>query len=384
MRRRIAFAGALCLALGLCPPVAQAQPGSISLDVQNADVVDVLRLLALESGANIAVDRSVKPERATIHLRNVSFATALRVVTEAFDLAIRHDGSVLMVAARDGGHVATDATVPGIRTVSVPLRYARADDAERQLSGVVPKNAFRADLRQNAILVTGDAATIGAARAFLAVLDVPTPQVMFEVKVVDVTLANDNANVGVLFGGSAGTVGSTTYTFQNRTIPIQATLNALISANRAKVLATPRVATLNNQAADLRIGTSYPIVSTTSTGTTALQSVSFVDIGVNLKLTPTIGSDGSIIAELHPQYSVLQGLSPQGYPIIANRQVDSTLRVRSDETIVLGGLFEEITSETVTKVPLLGDIPILGQVFRNRQRLHQKDDIVFLITPHVL
>jgi type IV pilus assembly protein PilQ len=72
------------------------------------------------------------------------------------------------------------------------------------------------------------------------------------------------------------------------------------------------------------------------------------------------------------------------FPIVANRRVDSTLRVRDGETIVLGGLFSDIDSDTVTKLPFLGDIPILGSVFRNRQRSHTHDEVVFYITPHIL
>jgi type IV pilus assembly protein PilQ len=72
------------------------------------------------------------------------------------------------------------------------------------------------------------------------------------------------------------------------------------------------------------------------------------------------------------------------FPIVANRRVDSTLRVRDGETIVLGGLFSDIDSDTVTKLPFLGDLPVLGGVFRNRKRSHTRDEVVFYITPHIL
>jgi type II secretory pathway component GspD/PulD (secretin) len=101
-------------------------------------------------------------------------------------------------------------------------------------------------------------------------------------------------------------------------------------------------------------------------------------------LTPTIGADGSIVAELHPEYSAFAGSSPQGNPIIQNRKIDTTLRVRNDETIVLGGLLQEADRETVRKLPLLGDLPVLGPIFRNREHGNEKDDIVFLITPRVI
>jgi type II secretory pathway component GspD/PulD (secretin) len=109
-----------------------------------------------------------------------------------------------------------------------------------------------------------------------------------------------------------------------------------------------------------------------------------VDIGVHLRLTPTIGADGSVTAELHPEYSELIGYTSTGYPIVANRKIDSTLRVKDSETIVLGGLMRDTTSETISRLPWLSDIPILGNFFKNKQTSHERDEIVFLITPHVI
>jgi len=154
-----------------------------------------------------------------------------------------------------------------------------------------------------------------------------------------------------------------------------------VSKGNARVLATPRLVSLNNHEASLLIGQTYPIIYyDIRSGNQQLQTI---DIGVKLRMTPTIGADGSIIAELHPEYSEITGFQ-QSYPIIANRKLDSTLRVSDGETIVLGGLLREISSETITKLPLLGDIPILGEIFKNRQRSAERDEIVFLITPHIV
>jgi type II secretory pathway component GspD/PulD (secretin) len=86
---------------------------------------------------------------------------------------------------------------------------------------------------------------------------------------------------------------------------------------------------------------------------------------------------------MHPEYSEIQGFVG-GYPVIANRKVDSTLRVKDNETIVLGGLLRDIDSQTVTKIPFLADIPIFGKIFQNRERTRTRDEVVFLITPHVI
>jgi type II secretory pathway component GspD/PulD (secretin) len=129
------------------------------------------------------------------------------------------------------------------------------------------------------------------------------------------------------------------------------------------------------------VGEQYPVVTVNQQ--TGFPSVQTIDVGVQLRLTPTIGDDGVITADLHPAYSQIIGFNAN-FPIIANRKVDATLRVRDGETIVLGGLFEDTTSETISKVPWLADIPVLGGFFRNKQTSHQRDEVVFLITPHIL
>lgn len=364
-------------------PVGSAASERVSLDVKDADVIDVLRLLATDCGVDLVADATLKHDKVSLHLTRVTFNQALSIMTEAYALRIRHEGRALIV----GSATAVDSRTvnPGGqsqgRTITLPLRYARSFEAAKQLKGIIPDNAFVADDRQNAIIVTGSPATEAAARALLAAIDVPTPQVMFEVRVADIALDAER-DIGVLYG--SGGVGTTTYLFQNKTIALTATLNGLVSDGRAQLLATPRLATLNNREASLLVGENYPITTQTVTGGAATTSVQFVDIGVKLRVTPTIGSDGSITAELHPEFSALAGTNAQGFPIITNRKIDATLRVNRDETIVLGGLLSDDETLTTTKIPFLGDIPILGEVFRNRQRSHRKDDVVFLITPHVI
>ncbi len=427
----------------------------LSIDVREADVVDVLRLLASEAGENIVLDSSLVRSKVTVHLSNVTFERALATMAHAYDFQVHREGSICIIGStavmnRKYGSSPSDgllgprtakievrnmapddllkplqeALTPGTiivadgRTaalivtgdaatiqrarrlvaaldaptrrsaaaavVSIPLRYTRSIDAAKQLKGVLPDGKYSSDDEHNAIVVAADPRTASIARVFLAALDAPTPQVMFEVRVVDIS-SDAERRIGVLYGGlGSNGVGTTTYTFQNKSIPIQATLNALIADGQAKVLATPRLATLNNREASLLIGQNYPIEQQTISGGATSVSVTFIDVGVKLRITPTIGADGSITAELHPEFSAISGTDSFGNPIVANRKIDATLRVRRDETIVLGGLLEDVEQNTVTKIPLLGDLPLLGEVFRNHSRSHTKDDVVFLITPHVL
>ena len=203
------------------------------------------------------------------------------------------------------------------------MRFLRADDVVPKLKVAVADGTFLADEDLNAVLATGGEHVQAATRNLLADIDRPSAQVLFEVKVADVTPINDASNFGLEFGGidlqGQPLPGAVAYNFVGGTIPVNVTLNAMVSKGRAQILATPKLVTVNNKEADLTIGETYPIVYSTSVF--GGQNVQYVDIGVHLRLTPTIGIDGTVTAELHPEYSELVGFTPSGYPIVANRKL---------------------------------------------------------------
>lgn len=270
--------------------------------------------------------------------------------------------------------------------ISYHLRFTSAEDVAKDLKALLTGATVVADDEGNAVVISGNEAVQDAARLAVASIDTPGPQVLFEVRVADVTPVNDSSDIGLEFGGldlqGQPVSGATTYAFAGASVAVNVRLNALVTSGRAQILATPRLVTLNGKEADLLIGETYPVVYNTSV--LGGSNVQFVDIGVKLRLTPVIGPDGSVTAELHPEYSELQGFTSSGYPIIANRKIDSTLRVRSGQTIVLGGLLRDTSSVTIQRLPWLSEIPIIGKVFQDRQATHERDEIVFLITPRII
>lgn len=448
MKRWIA---ALILAAVAVVPARAA--GSITIDVQDAYLGDVLALLGAQSGTNIVPDASIKPERVSLHLRNVTFQNALAVLVDAHGLQVRREGNVLIVgtaeamnrrynganselgartvvlslvhaqpedvakelttALPEGTVIVADkrtrsvvvsgaadtisraqylsgaldaAAAPSSGARAYRLRFIPADEAIKQVKLLAPDGVYVADEEHNAVVASGSDRVQAAVAQLFDSIDRASPQVMFEVKVADVTPESSDSNVGFEWGGfdlqGHATSGSAAYAFAGGSIPVNVRLNALLRTGHAQILATPKLVTVNNKEADLLIGQTYPVVFNTSV--LGGQNVQFVDIGVKLRLTPTIGADGVVTAELHPEYSELLGIADNGYPIIANRKIDSTLRVTDAQTIVLGGLMRDVDDETITKVPGLSEIPVLGKFFQNRQHHHERDEIVFLITPHVI
>lgn len=325
---RYRFTAAL-LAFGLAASAfALAAERRISIDVRDADISDVVALLAAQSGVNVVTDSSVKSERISIHLHGVTLREALEAIAATHALRVRNEGGILVVGSaetmnrRDAGialpvrHAApedvakdlADALPAGtvvvadkhsgtvvvegdagtivrarnlvavldspstsaaatVRVVSYRLRYTRPDDVATKLKAVAPAGVFLADDQQNAVLVTGSQDVQEGARELIAGVDRPSPQVMFEVKVADVTPVNDSSNFGLEFGGldlqGEPLPGALTYSFATGTAPVNVRLNALVSKGRASILATPKLVTVNNKEADLTIGETYPIVYST-------------------------------------------------------------------------------------------------------------------------
>ncbi len=385
------------------PPGMMAQgPRTVNLDVKNADILDVLKLLANESGQNVVATQNVKGS-VTLSLHDVPLSTALDLIVRTNGLDYRKVGNIFVVGTSDDlnkefGSVGQEAT----QTVAFPIKYANPTDLGKQLAGVIPATAYTIDPRTDTVIVSGTPDIIQSARNFLALSDVPAPQVVFEVKVLDIT-HNANSDVGMQYSGSspldlfenciaclaAQTVPVTTVggnpiapqPFTRNALFVQAQLNYLITHNEAQLLANPRVAALDNQPANLLVGQTYPLVYySPQSGQFQAQ---YIDIGVKLIITPTVNTDGYITTQMHVERSFITGLVQQ-FPILDNRKVDSDLRVKDGETIVLGGLLDDESTASISKVPLLGDIPILGAFFKNVQKTKTHQEVVFLITPHIM
>jgi type IV pilus assembly protein PilQ len=401
-------------AMPMRAPMAPPPPGppaammgtmgrNVNLDVKNADILDVLKLLANESGQNIVATKSVTGT-VTVSLHDVPLSTALDLIVRTNGLDYRRLGNIYVVGSTSDldsefGTAGQEAT----QTVAFPIKYANPPDLGKQLASVIPASSFTVDPRTDTVIVSGTPDIIQSARNFLALSDVPAPQVVFEVKVLDVS-RDGNLDVGTQWVGTSPfdlfencilcapgqiTVPVTTGSgnglapqpFTRNPLFIQGQLNYLISHDEAKVLANPRVAALDNQPANLLVGETYPLVYyDPRSGQFQAQ---YIDIGIKIIITPVVNTDGYVTTTLHVERSSIVGLVQQ-FPILDNRKAESVLRVKDGDTIVLGGLLDDESTVSVSKVPLLGDIPILGAFFKNIQKTTTHEEVVFLITPHII
>ncbi|HLJ84110.1 MAG TPA: secretin N-terminal domain-containing protein [Candidatus Eremiobacteraceae bacterium] len=384
-------------------PTQYGSARTISISVKNADILDVLKLLANESGQNIVATQNVHGT-VTVDLSDVPLKTALDLIVRSSGLDYRQVGNVYVVGtpadlAAEFGQAGQVAS----QQVAFPIKYATPADLAKQLATVIPASSFSIDARTDTLLVSGTPDIIQSARNYLALADIPAPQVVFEVKVVDITSNNDTNNSGIQWTGTSpfdlfencigcppGSIfGQQVYSgnpinpqpFTRNAIFLQGKLNYLITRNEAQLLANPRISALDNQPASLLVGTQYPIVYFDPKAGNF--QVNYVDIGVKINITPVINSDGYITTQLHAERSTITGLV-QTFPILDQREADSTLRVKDGDTIVLGGMLDDETTKSLAKIPVLGDIPIFGALFRNIQTSKLHNEVVFLITPHIV
>lgn len=327
-------------------------------------------------------------------------------------------------------------------TQVIHLNYAEADKVAELLSKLIEEQEeqgndknkkqestqFQADESLNALVVRAEPSVMSEVRNLVAQLDVRRSQVLIEAVIVEITgnngeqlgvqwLIGDSDN-GPVFGtsfnnvgasvadlatdvaaGTAVSVGKINGAFLGgaldigKGIDVGMIVQALASTSNANLLSTPSVMTLDNEEAEFKVGQNVPFItgqSTNSSDTTnPFTTIKREDVGVTLKVKPQINSDGSVRLEVYQEVS---SLVPSDNPLAAGsadritnkRSVDTTILIEDGETIVLGGLMQDDESISESKVPLLGDIPVLGHLFRSEQKTQVKRNLMIFLRPKIL
>ncbi|NQT30360.1 MAG: secretin and TonB N-terminal domain-containing protein [Candidatus Saganbacteria bacterium] len=359
------------------------------IDFEDAAVLDVVSILAKQAGLDLVVsgDKNFSQnKRTSLHLRGVSPEQALLHVLKANGLAYERQGSALLVSM-----LAQDQTnVYRGEIATINLKFLMAEKVSRLILRVLPGLKASASEAANAIVIQGKPRLINEARKLIYSIDRPIPQVLIESKVLEIS-ESDSMRLGLSYGAQPGVFKFITDKDTGKTTladNLQTTLNALISTGQAKVVACPKIATLNNHSAVINIGQRMPYAVPVTNGSNSTQwTVDYIDAGVKLKITPCVGEEGAITALIQPEVSSVsewRTTAAGEFPVITTRNAQSTLRVANGETIVVGGLLSEMDRENISRLPILGYLPVLGLFFQNKTIEKTKTEIVFLITPHII
>ncbi len=416
------------------------QGKTISLNVQDIQVRTVLQIISDEMERNVIISDNVRGSVA-LRLDNVPVDQALDVILKTQGLSVQIIGEVVFIGpsadivAREKDALQAELDISElspIKTELLQINYAKAAEiseiiAAKESSLLSDRGAVTVDKRTNSILINDTEKRIETIRTLMQKLDVPVRQVLIESRIV---IANQNfgRELGVRFGvsgtgepsartplsqGIASAVSGSSSSASNLVstgvagplsdrlnvdLPstvaggrialaiigsdylIDLELSAMQTEGNGEVVSTPRVVTIDQQQAKIRQGVEIGFQQASSSGATA---VTFKEAVLKLDVTPQITPDDSLILDLIVSKDNVGDIIA-GTPSINTRQVETRVLVKNGETVVLGGIFEESNIESVRKIPLLGDIPGVGWLFRNKSKRTTKDELLIFVTPKIL
>ena len=274
-----------------------------------------------------------------------------------------------------------------------------ADLSDQPLGEAVDASgAIAVDRRLNAIWLHGSRDRIARLKAQIALIDVPLDSVVLETELVELTETGAKA-IGIDFTNANGQIAL--FSVQSgQYIPsgqspngagrlasgqLQAAISAQVSKGNGKIVSRPRIAALSGSTAKIITGDALPILTAiTLSGVNGVsQQVQYVNVGVTLQIAPRVGPDGAVTSHVFCVVSSVTGYS-QGYPTISQREAETVAAVHDGESFVIGGLTQESTIDNKSRVPVLGDIPVVGGLFGTTTHNKQKTDLYIVVTPHVV
>lgn len=378
----------------------------INLDYKDADLSSVLRSMAWTYKLNIVTSSDIKG-KVSINLQNIPVEEALKAILAINGLVYSKRGSVIYISAGD-------ANIVEIKTEVIVLKYIAAAQAQNLSRSILSsKGDMKINEAGSSIIVTDYPANIQKVKELIDQVDVAPKQVLIEAKIVDIS-STDLKAIGVTYNANYAPLGGglfgrgtrfnenldTTVNMSEQSssltggqmvinaltlkgINISATIDALVRDGKANLMASPSIAVLNGQEAKIVIGERFPFKERTQTTTGTTETTKFVDIGTTLKVTPIINEDGYITIKVHPEVSSLNEALDAG-PRITTREADTTVRIRENETLIIGGLIRQRDDTSEDKVPFLGDIPLFGHAFKRSSTDREQKELAVFLTPRIL
>jgi len=352
------------------------QDNLITLDLKDADIRGVLKLLADKSGFNVITDSDISG-RTNIFVKDMPLWDAIDMILKSNNLAYQKRGSTLIVSSQD-------KSASLVSTEIIKLKYANVNSIKETVRSFLSSvGNLQFDSERNFLIITDTTSSLDRIRKLLEDLDCPVAQVMLEAKVLEVS-SDALEKYGIKWNESISasySVLPSSYAINNPILA--ATLNMMQQKGKAKILANPKIATLNNQSARILIGDRVPYTVTTYSAQGVAQvTVNFVEAGIKLYILPQITEGGFITTTIKPEVSsyTWRGDVPQ----VSTREIESTIRVKDGETIIIGGLKNTREVVSTSKVPILGWIPVIEWFFTYHNKEMVESEIIVMITPHIL
>ncbi|MDP3142434.1 MAG: type IV pilus secretin PilQ [Candidatus Omnitrophota bacterium] len=401
--------------------VVVTTPGNVTLDFRDADIRNVLRILAYKSGVNIVAGPDVAG-LITIQLTDIPWEDALKVILKTYGYGYERSGNVITVntyekLAEKRKIEKELADQEPLITEVFSLNYAKSKEASVSLREMLTtRGRVNFDERTNTIVVTDSISNMEKIRKIMPALDLVTPQVLIEAKIIETKLDNTD-KLGIDWTAKVTAFGAQrpiTWPFpkirdnQVMTDPFpaaastefkfgtlnftqfQAVLELLSTRTDTNTLSNPRIVTMDNQPASITVGTKWPVAQYTYNSEQAKWQVSgweYQDYGIILKVTPHVNKEGYVTMDIAPQVSDKTGevsFDTAAIPILSTQETSTRVMIKDGETLIIAGLLKDKSTDTKKKIPILGDIPLLGLLFQKTEKVLEKTDLLIFITPHII
>ena len=413
----------------------------LSLNFQNIEIRSLLQVIADFTNFNVVTSDTVTGS-VTLRLKDVPWDQALDIILQAKGLGMRKTGNVLLIAPKDE-LAAKDKqelesrnalqSLEAVRTQSFQINYAKAADIAGQLTAsgsgqntariLSTRGSVIAEPRTNQLFVTDIPSKLEQVQNLLAKLDIAVRQVLIEARIVEasdtfgrslgvrlgggligatgaLSKGNTNVTLGTNYGATAADTTGNFVNFPASTLGVannaasfavsifnasanrflNLELSALEADGKGKIVSSPRVVTADQTKALIEQGTEFPYQTATSSGATSL---AFRKANLKLEVTPQITPEGNIILDLDVNKDSRGETTAAGIAI-DTKHIKTQVLVENGGTVVIGGIFTLEETNNETKVPLLGDVPYLGNLFKSRERTSRKQEMLVFITPKMI
>jgi general secretion pathway protein D len=403
----------------------------ITLKFKEAKIKDVFSILTRLSGINFVFDEGVKDQNVTIYMENGTFQQAMELLTNMFKLGRKVLNESTVIIYPKVPEKIKQYEDMEVRTFH--LNYLEAKKAINLIRGMIQVRKIQVNEDSNSILVRDTKDVVDVVDKILDANDVPDPEVMLDVEVLELNdtntenvgllLSNYNVSMGVFAPDgtplsptlpTSGSSSSSSSTSSSSTTGSSTVISSLIRAfqingygafvtapsgtynlaktlSKGEVLSNPKVRIKNKEKSKFTVGTRVPITTTTTTNTTTSVNVQYVDVGVKVNAEPTIQLNNEVTIKLSLEVSSILSTESVGgstsatqVVTIGTRNLETVLSLKDGETSVIGGLISRTNTNDKTKIFLLGDLPLIGPLLSNNNDSKAKTELVLAITPRLV
>jgi general secretion pathway protein D len=407
----VALAAKINMARGptiVAPRLKTRNNAKVSLQFRDAPTKMVFEVLARQTGINFVLDKDVKSDsKTTIFVQEVPIEEAIDLVLDQNTLARQILSSNMVLIYPNTAAKQKDYEEQIVHTFY--LTNAVPKDVESMLKSMLGAKTLFVDERTSVVVMRDTPDAVRMAEKLVASIDVPEPEVLIEVEVLEIArskllnlgitppgsfTASASSVAGATTGGASGLVLSDLSHQNANTIQVSSvslTANALQTVGNTNTLASPRIRARNKEKAKILIGSRVPVITSStallSNGTASSSSVQYLDVGLTLEVQPTVYQDGDVSIKVGLEVSSITNTvnvgNTQAYTI-GTRNANTLLRLKDGETQILAGLIQDSDTRNSAGIPGLSQIPIVGRLFGSHNSDREKSEIVLSITPHII